>query len=184
MTQASESGGHDLTSVLDWTHDVRQASEQGIEIVREATPAELTAVAAALGVPSCDRLKVRYTLRPAGKGRYLLTGVIDLAVTQTCVVTLEPLEAKSSEELSMELWPREEIPAMHEGVVDDLEDDDIEPIDNGVVNIGRIVLEYAACMIDPYPRKTDAAFSWIDEAGEASDTGNPFARLKELRGKS
>ena len=184
MTQASENGGDDLTRVLDWTHDVRQASEQDIEIVREATPAELAAVAAALCVLSCDRLKVRYTLRPAGKSRYILTGVIDLAVTQTCVVTLEPLEAKSSEELSMELWPREEIPAVHDGVVDDLEDDDIEPIDNGVVNIGRIVLEYAACMIDPYPRKTDAAFSWIDEAGEASDTGNPFAKLKELRGKS
>ncbi len=183
MTQASESGGNDLARVLDWTHDVRQASEQGIEIVREATPAELTAAAAALGVLSCGRLKVRYTLRPAGKSRYVLSGAIDLAVTQACVVTLEPLEAKSSEDLSIELWPREEMPATDDGVVGDLDDDEIEPIDNGVVNIGRIVLEYAACMIDPYPRKADAAFSWIDEAGEASDTGNPFAKLKELRGK-
>jgi hypothetical protein len=183
MTQASESGGHDLARVLDWTHDVRQASEQGIEIVREATPAELTAVAAALCVLSCDHLKVRYTLRPAGKSRYVLSGAIDLAVTQACVVTLESLVAKSSEDFSMELWPREEMPATDDGVVGDLDDDEIEPIDNGVVNIGRIVLEYAACMIDPYPRKTDAAFSWIDEVGEASDAGNPFAKLKELRGK-
>ncbi len=183
MTQTSQSGSHDLTGVLAWTHDVRQASEQGIEIVREATPAELTAVAAALGVLSCESLKVRYTLRPAGKSRYTLTGVIDLAVTQACVVTLEPVEAKSSEEFSMELWPREEMPAIDDGVVDDLDDDEIEPIDNGVVEIGRIVLEYAACRIDPYPRKADAAFSWVDEAGEASETGNPFAKLKQLRGK-
>jgi hypothetical protein len=184
MMQTSESGGQDRTRVLDWTHDVRLASAQGTEIVREATPAELTAVTAALAVLSCDSLKVGYTLRPAGKSRYSLTGVIDLAVTQACVVTLEPLEARSSEKFSVELWPREEMPAIDDGVVGDLEDDEIEPIDNGVVEIGRIVLEYAACMIDPYPRKAEAAFSWVDSAAEASDGGNPFAKLKEFRGKS
>lgn len=184
MTQTSESGGHDLARVLDWTHDVRLASAQGTEIVREATPPELTAVAAALAVLSCDSLKVRYTLRPAGKSRYGLTGVIDLVVTQACVVTLEPVEARSSEAFSVELWPREEMPAIGEGVVGDLEDEELEPIDNSVVDIGRIVLEYAACMIDPYPRKAEAAFSWVDAAAEASDSGNPFAKLKALRGKS
>jgi hypothetical protein len=102
-------------------------------------------------------------------------------VTQPCVVTLEPIASQSREEFSLELWPREEIDA---GIVEDLDGDDPEPIDNGVIAIGRLVLEYAACMIDPFPRKADAAFSWVDDAAQASDSGNPFAKLKALRGKS
>lgn len=184
MTQRSEGEGDDVVSVLDWMHDVRLAGEQGIEIVREATPAELTAVAAALGVLSCDRLKVQYMLRPAGKSRYKLTGTIDLAVTQSCVVTLEPIASHSREEFSLELWPREDMPVIDAGIVEDLDGDDPEPIDNGVIAIGRLVLEYAACMIDPFPRKADVAFSWVDDAAQASDSGNPFAKLKALRGKS
>jgi len=183
MIQASKDGGDGLAGVLAWTHDVRLADQQGTEIVREATPAERAAVAAALGVLSCDHLKVRYTLRPANKDRYLLTGVIDLAVTQACVVTLEPVTARSSESFSVELWPNEDVPAIDAALVGDLDGDEIEPIDNGLVAIGRIVLENAACMIDPYPRKADAAFSWVDEAGQTSDSGNPFAKLKELRRK-
>jgi len=184
MTQISEGEGGDLGRVLDWTHDVRLADKQGTEIVHEAVPAELTAVAAALGVISCDGLKVRYTLRPAGKTRYVLTGVIDLAVRQSCVVTLEPLTTSKREEFSFELWPREDLPAIDAGVVEDLDDADPEPMDNGMIAIGRLMLERAACMIDPYPRKADAAFSWVDEAAEASDSGNAFAKLKGLRGKS
>lgn len=184
MTQTSQGDGNDLANVLAWTHDVRRADEHGTEIVREATPAERTAVAAALRVLSCDSLKVRYTLRPATKNRYALSGVIDLAVTQACVVTLEPVTARCREEFAVELCPRDEMPAVDEGVLDDLEDDEFEPIDNSEAAIGRIVLEYAACMIDPYPRKADVAFSWVDAAAEASDGGNPFAKLKQLRGKS
>jgi uncharacterized metal-binding protein YceD (DUF177 family) len=184
MTQTSEGGGNDLANVLDWTHDVRRADDHGTEIVRTATAAERQAVAAALRVLSCEALEVRYTLRPSTKNRYALTGVIDLSVTQACVVTLEPVAQRSSEEFAVELWPRDEMPAVDEGVVGDLDDDEFEPIDNGEVAIGRIVLEYAACMIDPYPRQDGAAFSWADEAAEASDSDSPFAKLKALRGKS
>ncbi|MFM9848427.1 MAG: YceD family protein [Hyphomicrobiaceae bacterium] len=184
MTQISEGDGNDLGRVLDWTHDVRLADKQDTEIVHEATPAELAAVAAALGVLSCDGLRVRYALRPAGKTRYVLTGVIELAVTQSCVVTLEPVTTSKREEFSLELWPREDLPAIDAGVVEDLDDDDPEPIDSGVIAIGRLVLEHAACMIDPYPRKPGVAFSWVDQAAEASDSGNPFAKLKGLRGQS
>jgi hypothetical protein len=181
MTKAPEHRDGSLAGVLDWTHDVRLADQQGVEISREAAPTERTAVATALGVLTCDQLDVRDTLRPAGKTRYRLTGVIDLAVTQACVVTLEPVASRNREEFSVELWPREDVPAIASGVVDDLDSDDIEPIDNGLVDIGRIVLENAACVIDPYPRKADAAFSWVDQAAEASDSGNPFAKLRQLK---
>ena len=184
MTQKSQGDGTDFAAVLNWTHDVRLAGEHGIEISREATPAELAAVAAALGVLSCDSLKVRYTLRPAGKNRYLLTGSVDIAVTQSCVVTLEPVTTHSREELSVELWPRDEVPAVDAGVLDALDDDGPEAIDNGTIVIGRLVVEYVACMIDPYPRRPDTVFSWVDEAAEATGSGNPFAKLKGLRGQS
>ena len=184
MTKTSPDDGTDFAGVLDWTHDVRQAGQQGIEIAREATATELAAVAAALGVLSCDNLKVRYTLRPAGKARYVLTGSIDVTVTQSCVVTLEPITTHSREEFTVELWPRDEVPAIDAGILDALDDDGPEPIDNGTIAIGRLVLEYVACMIDPYPRRPDTVFSWVDEAAEASDGGNPFAKLKALRKKS
>lgn len=184
MTKTSQGDGTDFAGVLNWTHDVRLAGEQGIEIAREATASELTAVAAALGVLSCDFLKVRYTLRPAGKTRHVLTGSIDAAVTQSCVVTLEPVTTQSSEEFTVELWPRDEVPPIEDGVLDALDDEGPEPIDNGTVAIGHLVLEYVACMIDPYPRRPDTVFSWVDEAAEASDGGNPFAKLKALRKES
>ena len=184
MTQIPDGDGAAPSAVLHWMHDVRHVGEQDVEIAREATPSELAAVAAALGVLSCDGLTVRYTLRPSGKSRYLLTGSVDVTVTQSCVITAEPVTTQSRQEFCVELWPRDQVPTIDAGTLDALDDDGPEPFDNSTIAIGRLVFEYVACMIDPYPRKPDTVFSWVDEVAEASGSGNPFAKLKGLRGRS
>jgi hypothetical protein len=81
----------EMTEPLSWVHDIAQSAGSGAARTRTGTPAERAALAAALDILSCDRLDVRYTLKPFGRDRYRLTGTLEADVVQACVVTLEPL---------------------------------------------------------------------------------------------
>ena len=101
-----------------------------------------------------------------------------------CVVTLEPVSAVARDELDVELWPAEDIGPMAEGEHSVLEADTPEPIENGRIDIGRIVYEHLAASLDPYPRKADASFDEIKPVGAADDKPeSPFAVLARLKPK-
>jgi uncharacterized metal-binding protein YceD (DUF177 family) len=148
--------------------------------VREADSTERAAIAAQLELLSCERFKVRYSLRPLDRGRAAFAGDLEADITQPCVVTLEPVESHLTGTFAVELWPVGELPASDDGVLDALADDVIEPIENGTIVAGRIVLERLGDLIDPYPRSPGATFSWTDEKAEAKGSDNPFAKLKNF----
>lgn len=166
---------------LDWTHAVRDIPSEGLTVERIATTDEAARLAEALGVVSVDTLRARYKLVLHAGGRLALTGTIEAHVTQECVVTLDPVESTVSLPLDVVFTP-EAIGAdtISEATLEDLESPAEEPIENGIVDVGRIAVEELMSGIDPYPRRPDASFDWTDEKGEvASD--KPFAALARLR---
>ena len=56
-----------------------------------------------------------------------------------------------------------------------------EPIENGIIDLGRLATDALYLGVDPYPRKPDAVFEPLVEAADPED--HPFAALKALQGR-
>jgi hypothetical protein len=169
---------------LAWTHPIADMPSSSRHYSREATPQELDAIAASLGIIACHSLHAAYTIRALGGGRYKLTGTCKANVTQACVITLEPIDDRVTFDLDAEFVPDTSL-AMTETDTEEVEVStlpEIEPIENGGLDVGRVIFEAFAAGINPYPKKPDAAFAWDDPRVKDPKT-HPFAALAQLKPK-
>lgn len=171
-------------TMINWKHDVHELAGRALDLTREADAAERALIAAHLDVLSCERFKVHYSLRALDRGRAALSGKLEADITQSCVVTLEPVVSRLGGPFALELWPADELPAIGDGAINPLADDEPESIENGTIDVGRIVLDCLADLIEPYPRQTGAALSWTDDKAAASPSQGPFAKLRNFGERS
>jgi len=164
---------------LDWTIETTAVPDRGLKGSRSASEAERTALAEALGIMSCDALEATYQIRALGEGAFRLEGGIDAAVTQACVISLEPIAGRVAEAFSVE-FRRDVADQPVEEEAEILAAPDVERLEHDRIALGRIVYEALAAGLDPYPRKDDAAFDWTDPK-LVEGAGNPFAVLKKLK---
>lgn len=170
-----------MKSELEWSHRISEIPEAGLAAERYATPETRSDIAADLDLVACDRLDARYDVKPLKHGRYLLEGKLVADVTQTCVVTLEPVEDHIIEPFEVEFRPG---PAESVVEFDAFEAREIESLENGTIPVGRIVYEHLASAINPYPRKDGVAFEQpASEGSEEEAPGSPFAVLKQLKSR-
>lgn len=174
-----------MTEPLAWAQRVTEIPETGLSEARNATSAERAAVAQALDAVSCEELMAEYTIRALGQGRYRMTGRLSAALTQTCVVSLDPVHTQIREAIDVAFWPAGTLPEPGNTEVEALSLPEIEPIENGVMATGRVLFDMLAASIDPYPRKAGVEFRFEDEAQlpGGKETG-PFSALKKLRDES
>jgi len=172
-----------MTALQDWTLLVTDIGEHGVSRTRDATAEERLELARELDIPSCESLSARYDVKPLGSGRYRFAGTLAAEVTQPCVVTLEPVPARISEEFSIELAPPElveEPTPSGEREVSTVAD--VEPIEDGRIEVGTLIFAILSSALPPYPRKEGAAFDWVDPKIAAdSDSESPFAGLAKLK---
>lgn len=166
-------------AALDWAEVTAEIPEKGLHRQRRATAEECARVASALEVPACSRLEARYRVQLKGRGRYLLDGTVEADVTQECVVTVEPVDARLKFEIEVEFTA--DVDVNGDEVIDPFARMEVEPIENGRLAVGRVVLEELASNLDPYPRRPDSHFDWRDEA--ADKQAGPFAELARLTPK-
>jgi uncharacterized protein len=69
------------------------------------TKAEMDAIAGMLDLVALEGLTFNYRLDHGGGGRVHLTGRLHANVTQTCVVSLDPVEANLDVPVEVEFWP-------------------------------------------------------------------------------
>lgn len=172
-----------MSEALDWSYRVADIPEAGLRQTREASDSERARLAETLGIVSCDSLSSEFTIKAVGRGHYRLTGRVAAALTQACVVTLDPVAQKAEGAFDVEFWPPGSLPESTEDEVEALSAAEIEPIEHGRIDAGRIVFETLATALDPYPRKPGAAFHG-DEDDEAPNASGPFAVLKKLKDRS
>jgi uncharacterized metal-binding protein YceD (DUF177 family) len=156
---------------------VERLGEGGVEERIVARPAERAAVAKRLDLLALDRLEARLSLRlTAGATLLTVTGRIEAAVVQSCVITLEPVPAELSLPVDVTYALTRAGPEEGEESVDP---DAPEPLPPGGLDLGEEVVQLLSLGLDPYPRAPGAALP--EEPDGAPD--HPFAKLRELKPK-
>ncbi|WP_213772591.1 DUF177 domain-containing protein [Bradyrhizobium sp. dw_78] len=163
---------------------VAQIPETGLQRDLEADRATLDAMAAVAGLREILSANASFEVTPQSGGRFHVAGRVRARVGQTCVVTLDPIENDIDETIDLIFAPPEQIPQLATLVDDAAEsEDDIpdppEPIENGMIDLGRLATDVLFLAIDPYPRKPDAVFEPVVVAADPED--HPFAALKALQ---
>lgn len=149
-----------------------------------ASPSECAALARRFGVEAVWAFSFQIEAAPWGPGGLRLRGRAEARLTQTCVVSLEPLEKVVSEPVERFLAPANRL-AEAQALLDPDLDEAPEPL-GGPVDLGEIAAETVALAIDPYPRAPGAAFEGARSAppGVApltDEQARPFAALAALK---
>ena len=144
----------------------------------EATEAERGALARRFDLVALPRLRAEVTLTPTAMGQVRLDAKLEARVVQSCVITLEPVEAEIAE--SFTVFYAEAGPAAGGNVDLPIDDESWpEPIVGGRIDIGEAVAQQLAVSLDPYPRvpgaRLDSDYAAVDEPPPAR--ANPFAAL-------
>jgi uncharacterized metal-binding protein YceD (DUF177 family) len=163
---------------------VAHIPEAGSHHEIEADPKVRRAMADLAGLREIGFANASLDVTPTGSGRFHVAGRVRARVGQTCVVTLDPIENDIDEEVDLIFAPPEQIPVLAD-LVDEAQDGDEEipdppePIENGIIDLGRLATDALFLGIDPYPRRPDAVFEPPAEAVDPE--AHPFAALKALQ---
>jgi len=126
------------------------------------------------GLLDLQKLEARFDIHPPHADRTVtVTGTLVADVTQQCVVTLEPMHAHIEEDIDVLFTP-------DDAESDDLQDEELEPIVNGVLDLGELAAQHMGAALDPYPRKPGLAYVELEYGGEGAAPG-PLAKLVELK---
>lgn len=154
----------------------------------EASAEECAALAERYGIPAVSRVKARVTLTEQA-GDVLLEGDLEATVTQSCVVTLEPVDSTIASGITVRYMSPDVFAALRDGMEEEVLDDeteDVEPLPDlnagQWIDVGEVVAQYLALALEPYPRKPGVE---LDVRVTGSDAGearpNPFDVLKKLQ---
>lgn len=162
---------------------VAQIPSTGLQRVLEASAEECRRLAEAAGINSVSDLRAEFTLQPERSDTVRIEGRVTGKVGQTCVVSLEPLETSIEKIVELVFAPPEQV-ARLSALIDETEDggerpDPPEPIEDGIIDLGRVATDALFLGIDPYPRRPDAKLELPPEVLDPED--HPFAALKVLK---
>jgi len=167
---------------------VEKIPDTGLHRDLEADSATRAAIADVGGLREVLAVKASLDVTPLRGGRFHVTGQVRGRIGQTCVVTLEEIESDIDEPIDVIFAPPDQIPQMAALVDEAQEDhrstdedtpDPPEPIENGLIDLGRLATDALYLGVDPYPRKPDAVFEPLVAAPDPED--HPFAALKALK---
>lgn len=151
-----------------------------------ANTAARTALATELDLQRISSLSFQGEINPDGRADFRLTGTLLADITQSCVITLAPVEAKIDEQVVRRYIADWKEPDGEE--VEIPEDDSDEGLPE-VIEIATVVAEALSLALPPYPRAPGAALAETvhTEAGTEAlrdEDLKPFAALAQLMKKS
>lgn len=137
----------------------------------EATQDELAAVAKRLDLPALHSLTARLHVLP-WRGGLKVRGSLRADIEQLSVVSLEQFRSKVEYDIER-YFIAEKRASADSG-------EDADPIENGKIDIGEVVVETLALELDPYPRRAGEIFN-LSESADDQQRPNPFDLLKQLK---
>ncbi len=175
--------------------------EGGIAVELRADGDERRALARRFGLLALHELQAQGRLeRIPGSREIRLTGWLEAALEQACVVSLEPVPAQIRQPLERRYLRSEGLPGGERAapggpavlVADEDDEGEVELVSGRRIDLGEAVAEELALALDPYPRAPGAAelvaadlgaadlgqgvsFGVVDEPAE-----QPFAALRRL----
>lgn len=157
---------------------VDRITEQPVTVHIAAEPGELAAIARRLELQEVASLEADCQLDrpPHGEG-VRLQARLKARVTQTCVVTLEPIPVEISATFERYYVPgwTPSVTGSEETI--DAEAPDVEPLEGDTIDLGEPVVEELSLALDPHPRLPGVEL----EQDEAEERPSPFQALAALR---
>lgn len=182
MTREGRGAGSSAT-LPRWPVRLADVPPSGLHVRRrDVSEKDLAAFAAAVGVGAMSSLDVDVHVKPYRGDGLAVNGRVRAEVTQTCVVTLEPVTNAIDEEVEVTFRPEDKLkPHLVEDEEDGLSIDASvaadDPLVGGAIDVAAITAEFLALGVDPYPRKPGVAFDAPSDGAGAS----PFAGLSKLK---
>ena len=171
---------------LAHSYNLARLGNAGDTVTITADESQRAAIAKWSGVLSLEKLEARIALKRLGPSRFGLDFALDAAVTQACVVTLEPVPARMERRFVRELHfigPVRHKPVTDDSgpdlVLDSAEEEGPEEIESLHYDLAGPVLEEYVLSLDPYPRCPGVQFA--PQTGPSERPENPFAVLKSLK---
>lgn len=175
-----------MTEGLPLSHDYNLArlGNAGDEVHFAADADCRAAIARWSGVVSVEKLEARVEIRKISPARFGLTFHLVADVTQSCVVSLEPVVSHMERDFERELHfagpVRHKLPESEaELVLDSDPDEGPEEITSLHYDLAVPVLEEYALSLEPYPRRPGVEFAPKTEPEAVPES--PFAVLKGLK---
>jgi uncharacterized metal-binding protein YceD (DUF177 family) len=178
------------TSPVSFSANVMRLPQKGMPVTIEADEAQRAGLAAEHQLVSVENWKAELLVLSWKRNGVKVSGHVDADITQECVVTLEPLHAHISEEVSAIFFPegsklgREGFHAPGEVHLDVEGPDSPETFSGETIDLGALAEEFFALAIDPYPRKEGAELAPAAPQAEPGEGGPLSEKLKLLRLKS
>jgi len=165
--------------------EVDKIPPRGMQLLITSTPEECAAVAQRLGLLSLGALTATLEIeRAADQPAYRVKGSLRADVVQECVVTLAPVPATVRESVAGFFMAPQLIPTeMGSAEIADVSDEVVEPIVNGAIDLGELVVQHLALGLEPYPRLEGAALPYTKTAQPVETVDSPrkpFAQLAAL----
>ncbi len=150
------------------------------------TDKDLSDVTAILSVLSVKKIRISGKISPLDKKDWLLSATVGATVTQSCVVTLEPVQTRIDVPVELKYVADYEH-YNDESVTEMTIDETIEPLTEEI-DLATIAIEAIALALPDYPRSENAALenAQFAEPGikpMTDEDTKPFASLASLKDK-
>lgn len=160
---------------------VEKISANGVEEIILAGERERLALAERFDLVAINKLEAQLQITPERAGlNFAVRGKLTADVVQRCVVTLEPLDAHVEAAIDVHFAAPEFLESAE--AERNMDEDDMEPITDGIIDLGELVAQHLGLNLDPYPRK-EGLPPLEAEFGEPIVVPNPFAKLVALKDK-
>lgn len=170
--------------------NVHRLARKGMTVSIKADEAERGALAEEHDLLSVERFAAELTVRPWKADGVRITGTVEADITQSCVVTLEPVSSHIEEDVSATLVPEGSRLARNEveggEFVLDAEGPDMPDTFHGsIIDVGALAVEFFTLGIDPYPRRPGAVMEAAEQHEDAPKEAGPlYEGLRKLGQKS
>lgn len=165
--------------------NVSNLPADGLTFSVEAKSDERRALRHRLGLEEISKLCMAGQMQRGPRPQIvILRGVVDAMCVQTCVVTFDPVPQQIHTEVER-YFHLDPVPASEEIVVSP-DDEEPEPLEHGIVDLGEVAVEELSLALDPYPHAPHAD-AFLEQYGsvEIGETSaSPFDVLDPLRRKS
>ncbi len=175
MSQAPDIPGAEFSRLIE----VEALGSDPVERRVEASAAERAALVRRFGLLSLERLEADLEIRREPGRRVRVSGRIEAAYEQRCVVSLVPVADRIDDRFETVFT---DDPAQLEAPDDWDDDEEVELYEGSTIDIGETTVQQFAVRIDPYPRASGAAVpeEYRSDDAPVENGTRPFEGLSSL----
>ncbi|RCS23110.1 DUF177 domain-containing protein [Phyllobacterium salinisoli] len=177
---------------LKFPVSVNNLPQKGIIVTIKADERERGALARDHGLEAVKFFAAEFHVLPWKKQGVKVQGRIDADIVQSCIATLEPLDARIAEKVDTVFVPEDSklarirLDESGEMLIDAEGPDMPETFSGDHIDIGAVAEEFFDLAIDPYPRKPGLPEQILPQETVTPDVEkpvSPFAKLSHWKKK-